>query len=61
MPTLALSGPDDTGSNGRWIPSTSVDQYAATLATWFGVANMDLPSIFPNLANFGSGNLGFLG
>ena len=61
MPTLALSGPDDTGSNGRWIPSTSVDQYAATLATWFGVANTDLPSIFPNLANFGSGNLGFLG
>jgi uncharacterized protein (DUF1501 family) len=61
IPTLALGGPDDTGSNGRWIPSTSVDQYAATLATWFGVANTDLPSIFPNLANFGSANLGVLG
>jgi uncharacterized protein (DUF1501 family) len=61
FPTLALAGPDDTGDNGRWIPSTSVDQYAATLATWFGVANTDLPSIFPNLANFSSANLGFLG
>jgi len=61
FPTLALGGPDDTGSNGRWIPSTSVDQYAATLATWFGVANMDRPSIFPNLANLQTSNWGFLG
>jgi uncharacterized protein (DUF1501 family) len=60
-PTLAPGGPDDTGSNGRWIPTTSVDQYAATLASWFGVAAADLPSIFPNLANFPASNLGFLG
>jgi uncharacterized protein (DUF1501 family) len=38
-----------------------VDQYAATLATWFGVASTDLPSIFPNLGNFATTNLGFLG
>lgn len=61
LPTLALGGPDDTGNNGRWIPTTSVDQYAATLATWFGVSSADLPTIFPNLVNFQTQNLGFLG
>lgn len=60
FPSLALGSADDTGSNGRWIPSTSVDQYAATLASWFGVSAADLPSIFPNLANFPTSNLGFL-
>jgi len=61
FPTLALGGPDDADQNGRWIPTTALDQYAATLATWFGVSAANLPSIFPNLANFPTSNLGFLG
>jgi uncharacterized protein (DUF1501 family) len=61
FPTLALSGPDDATDEGRWIPTTSLDQYAATLADWFGVPAADLPAIFPNLANFTTPVLNFVG
>jgi len=61
FPTLALAGPDDAGSNGRWIPTTALDQYAATLAAWFGVPTASLPTIFPNLANFPTSTLAFMG
>ncbi len=60
MPNLAINGPDDFG-NGRIVPTTSTDQHAATLSRWFGVADSDLNSIFPNLPNFTTRNLGFLG
>ena len=60
MPALSINGPDDTGL-GRWIPTTSVDQYAATLATWFGVSATDLPVVLPNIGRFSRANLGFLG
>jgi len=60
FPTLALGGPDDSGSNGRWVPSTASVQYAATLAQWFGVSAAQLPTIFPNIGSFPVANLGFV-
>jgi uncharacterized protein (DUF1501 family) len=59
-PTLALGGPDDSGSNGRWVPSTASAQYAATLAQWFGVPVADLPAVFPTIGNFATTSLGFV-
>jgi uncharacterized protein (DUF1501 family) len=61
-PALQLAGPDDTSSNrGQWIPTTSIDQYAATWATWYGLALSDRPAVFPNLAAFATPTLPFLG
>ncbi|HET9033491.1 MAG TPA: DUF1501 domain-containing protein [Dokdonella sp.] len=60
FPDQTLNGPVSL-SRGQFIPSTSVDQMAATLARWMGVtSNADLNTIFPNLANFSSNNLGFM-
>ena len=56
FPELALGGADDvpSGSRGRWIPTTSVDQYCALLANWFGVpiGSSEMDTIFPNLNRF---------
>ena len=60
FPTLAVNGPDDT-EDGRWIPTTSVDEFSATLARWFGVASSDMSTVFPNIGRFAHPNLGFLG
>ncbi len=60
FPTLALGGPDDSGSNGRWVPTTATVQYAATLAQWFGVSVSQLATVFPNIASFPTNNLGFV-
>jgi uncharacterized protein (DUF1501 family) len=59
-PNLAISGPDDVSSEGRWLPTTSVDQYAATLASWFGVSSGDLSKVVPNINAFATKNLGFI-
>ncbi|MEO5959208.1 MAG: DUF1501 domain-containing protein [Opitutaceae bacterium] len=60
FPTLALGGPDDTGNRGVLIPTTSLDQFGATLGRWFGVTPEAMPSVFPNLANFAVQDLGFV-
>ena len=61
MPSLALSdnNPDDAGY-GQIIPTTSVDQYSATLASWFGLSASDVALLHPNLGNFNTKNLGFV-
>ncbi len=58
-PTLALGSADDAGA-GRWIPTTAVDQYAATLSGWFGVDANALALVLPNLASFTPATLGFI-
>ena len=64
FPTLTLGGPDDAdsefGSRGRWIPTTAVEQYASTLARWFGLPDINLPAVFPNITNFTYTDLGFM-
>ncbi len=56
-PTLANNGPDDIGQ-GRLIPTMSVDQYAATLASWFGVSAGNLSTVVPNIGNYAGSTLG---
>jgi len=58
-PQLVLGGPSDAESEGRWLPTAAVDQYGATLASWFGVPSSSLDAVFPNLAKFASADLGF--
>jgi uncharacterized protein (DUF1501 family) len=51
---------DDQVGQGRLLPTISVDQYAATMASWFGVSQSELPSVAPNIGRFSSSNLGFM-
>lgn len=58
-PAVEVGGENDVGQ-GRLLPTTSVDQFAGTLATWFGVANSDLSLVVPNIGNFTDRNMGFV-
>ena len=61
FPTLVIGSNDDAGTEGRWIPTSSIDQYGATLATWFGVDGSKLGTIFPNLGHYTQKTLNFFG
>ncbi|MDE3195501.1 MAG: DUF1501 domain-containing protein, partial [Acidobacteriota bacterium] len=61
FPSLALGGPDDANTRGTLVPTTSVDQYAATMALWFGLDPSLIGAVFPNVQHFSTYNLGFLG
>ena len=60
FPALQLGGPSDTDNRGRWIPTVAVEQYAATLASWYGVPAADLPLVFPNIGRFDGATLPFM-
>ena len=60
FPDLSLGGPDDVSSQGVWIPTTSVEQMAASLARWFGVAPTEMPTIFATLGRFATPDLGLM-
>ena len=58
-PVFANNGPDDVGQ-GRLLPTMSVDQYAATMASWFGVSDTNMPTVLPNIPNYTTKNIGFI-
>lgn len=60
FPVTSLGHSQDVGS-GSLLPQFSVDQYGATLASWFGLSNSQINDVFPNIGNFATRNLGFLG
>jgi uncharacterized protein (DUF1501 family) len=60
LPNLALNSPDDVSGRGVFLPTQSLDQYGATIASWFGVPDSALLTVFPNLVNFSKQKLGFL-
>ncbi|MVZ97461.1 DUF1501 domain-containing protein [Sphingorhabdus sp. IMCC26285] len=58
-PQISVNSPDQVGQ-GRLLPTVAVDQYASTLATWFGVSPNELASVSPNIGRFASSDLGFM-
>lgn len=59
-PTLVVGGPDDASSQGRFIPTTAVEEYCATLAGWYGLPAGDIPVVFPHIGRFQTTNMGFM-
>ncbi len=59
FPDQTLNGPDSF-SRGQMIPTMAMDQMGATLASWMGLGSTEVNTIFPNLSNFSSSNIGFV-
>ena len=59
LPAVSVNGPDDVGQ-GRLLPTTAVDQLAATLASWMGVSDTNLALVAPNIGNYSVKKLGWL-
>jgi uncharacterized protein (DUF1501 family) len=63
-PNLGFNTGDDADNGstarGRWVPATSVEQYAATLARWYGLPDANLATVFPKIGNFATSDLGFM-
>jgi uncharacterized protein (DUF1501 family) len=57
-PDITLGGPNDIDVNGRWIPSIAIEEYVAPIVSWSGVADADLPYVFPNWATWSAGGRG---
>ena len=62
FPTLTLGGPDDgdRNKNGRWVPTTSCDQVAASLTQWLGLPASLVHEVYPNLTNFSQKTIALL-
>ena len=59
-PDVTLGGVQDVDTNGRWIPTTAIEEYIGAIATWYGVAAADLPYVFPNYATWTTNGRGLL-
>ena len=60
LPEVSVNGADDVGQ-GRLLPTTSVDQLAATLGIWMGLSDTHLTTVLPQIGNYSIRNLGFMG
>jgi uncharacterized protein (DUF1501 family) len=60
LPSVSVVANEDNVGGGRLLPAIGVDQYGATLARWFGVSDADMSTVFPNIVNYSTRDLGFM-
>ena len=60
-PNPTLGGPDDISTDGRWLPTTAIEEYIGAIAQWHGVATADMGYVFPNWSTWSKGGRGPLG